>query len=166
MTEDNYTSEHEDSVAEQDDRELSEVREEAAEERPRGRHSRRERDPVIEDIIHELIGSSIEVHKALGPGLDASAYKTALAIELFERDMPTQKDVTAEVFYKETKVAEGSVDFILDGKLPVGILSVEKLLPVHNAKMLAYLRATDTKVGMLINFNAHLLKEGLRRIVL
>jgi GxxExxY protein len=117
-------------------------------------------------LTHEIIGAAIEVHKVLGPGLLESAYEVCLAQELTLRDIKFEKQKPLPVVYKDTKLEEGyRLDLLVEGKIVVELKAVEKLTPIHDAIMLTYLRLSECKIGLLINFNVPVLKDGLRRFV-
>ncbi len=125
--------------------------------------SERER---LDKITDSIIGAAIEVHKALGPGLLESAYSACLAFELAERghEVVTQKEIP--VVYKQTHLECGyRLDLLVDQAVIVELKAIDRLSPVHDAQLLSYLKLTGLKVGLLINFNVLLLKNGLRRLV-
>jgi GxxExxY protein len=106
------------------------------------------------------------VHKNLGPGYAESVYEEALCIELKERGIPFIKQPKVEVGYKGKIVGEGRLDLMVDGELIVEIKAVETLAPVHTAQVMSYLKATGKMLGLIINFNVPLLKEGIKRVIL
>lgn len=122
-----------------------------------------ERDP----LTHRVIGAAMEVHREMGPGLLESVYQKCLARELGRQGLACQLQARLPLVYKGETLDD---DFILDvyfsGQLVVELKAVEKLLPIHEAQLLTYLRLSKTRVGLLINFNVRLLKEGLKRMVL
>ncbi len=122
-----------------------------------------ERDP----LTHRIIGAAMEVHREMGPGLLESVYQKCLAHELSRQGIPCQLQSRLPLVYKGEVLDE---DFILDvffpGQLVVELKAVEKLLPIHEAQLLTYLRLSKTRVGLLINFNVRLLKDGIKRMVL
>ncbi len=118
------------------------------------------------EISYELIGVAIEIHKFLGPGLLESAYESALVYDLTELGFDVKQQVPMPFVYKNVKQNVGyRVDLIINDKILVEIKSVEKLAPVHFAQTLTYLRLSDLKLGLLINFNSKLLKNSIHRIV-
>ena len=118
------------------------------------------------DITHEIIGAAIEVHKRLGPGLLESAYEECFAHELHLRNLKVDRQVGVPVIYKETKLECGyRIDLIVEGRIVVELKSVESLAPIHEAIILTYLRLSGHKLGLLINFNVAILKDGVRRFI-
>jgi GxxExxY protein len=118
-------------------------------------------------ITHEIIGVAIEVHKHLGPGLLESAYEECLFHELQLRNLKVERQKPVPVVYKETKLECGyRLDLLVEGKIVVELKSVEGLGPIHEAIMMTYLRMSGHKLGLLINFNVNVLKDGVRRFIL
>jgi GxxExxY protein len=118
------------------------------------------------DITHEIIGAAIEVHKRLGPGLLESAYEVCLAHELRLRNLRVDQQVGVPVVYKETKLECGyRMDLLVEGRIVVDLKSIESLAPIHEAIILTYLRLSGHKIGLLINFNVAILKDGVRRFI-
>jgi len=121
----------------------------------------------LNKITESIIGAAIEVHKALGPGLLESAYEECLCKELSLRGIKFTRQITVPVEYKNTKLECGyRLDLLVENSIVVEIKSVEKLMPVHEAQLLTYLRLGHWNIGLLINFNVSLLKDGVRRRVL
>ena len=113
-----------------------------------------------------VIGAAIELHKTLGPGLLESAYEMALKSELEEMGFDVKHQVPMPFVYKEVKLEVGyRVDLIINNKILIEIKSIENLAPVHFAQTLTYLRLSGLKLGLLVNFNVLLLKDGLHRVV-
>ena len=120
----------------------------------------------VNDLTECIIGSAIEVHAALGPGLLESAYETCLCRELELRSIPFDRQAALPVRYKGVLLDAGyRMDIVVDQQVIVEIKAVEVLLPIHKAQLLSYLRLADKRVGLLINFNVPLLKQGLQRMV-
>ncbi len=118
-------------------------------------------------ITHEIIGAAMEVHKLLGPGLLESAYEECLCHEFALRKINFEKQKPVPLVYKETKLDCGfRLDLLVERRVVVELKSVEALGPIHEAIMLTYLRLSGHKLGLLINFNVTLLKEGVRRFVM
>ena len=118
-------------------------------------------------LTGQIIGAAIEVHRALGPGLLESAYEECLARELALRGVPFDRQWELPVSYKGVKLDCGyRLDLLVAGEVVVELKAVEKLLPIHDGQMLTYLRIGEWKVGLLINFNVPVLKQGIRRKVL
>ncbi len=121
----------------------------------------------IKELTRETIGSAIEVHRELGPGLLESAYVECLCRELSLRQIPFLREVGLPVIYKGLKLDCGyRVDLLVADQVAVEAKSVETLLPVHDAQLLTYLRLGRWPVGLLINFNVPVLKQGIHRRVL
>jgi GxxExxY protein len=118
------------------------------------------------EITHQIIGAAIEVHKHLGPGLLESAYEECLAHELQLRNLRVERQKPVPVVYKETKLECGyRLDLLVEGRVVVELKSVEGLGPIHEAIILTYLRMSGHKLGLLINFNVSVLKDGVRRFI-
>jgi GxxExxY protein len=115
----------------------------------------------------ELTHASIGVYRVLGPGLLESAYEECLAHEFTLRTIPFERQKPVPVVYKNTKLECGyRVDLLVDGRVVVEFEAVEALAPIHDAILLTYLRLSGCKIGLLINFHAAVLKDGIRRRVL
>ncbi len=118
------------------------------------------------EISHKIIGCAIELHKALGPGLLESAYETALAYDLSHVGLLVKTQVPMPFIYKEVKQDVGyRLDLIVEDKVIVEIKSIENLTPVHFSQTLTYLKLSDKKLALLINFNVKIPKEGIHRLV-
>jgi len=129
----------------------------------RHREIENEKDPRTAAVI----GAAIEVHRQLGPGLLESAYEQCLCHELHLRDLPFQCQVDLPVSYKGLKLDCGyKIDVIVNDEVIVELKAVERILPVHEAQLLTYLKLSGKKVGLLINFNSSLLTQGIIRRVL
>jgi GxxExxY protein len=121
----------------------------------------------VNEITEAIIGAAIEVHRALGPGLLESAYQKCLEHELKLRQIPFDRQYELPVIYKGMQLDCGyKLDFLVASQVVVEIKSVESLDSIHEAQLLTYLRLGGWKVGLLINFNVPVLKEGIRRRVL
>jgi GxxExxY protein len=116
-------------------------------------------------VSHEIIGSAIEVHRCLGPGLLERVYRRAMCIELDERGLSYWSEVQAPAVYKGHTVGEYRIDMIVEDSVIVEIKSVERNDPVFCAQLLTYLRVLDKPLGLLINFNSKLLHHGVQRFV-
>ncbi len=118
------------------------------------------------ELSHEVIGAAIEVHKVLGPGMLEFIYEEALVIELEDRGLNVVRQAEVEVSYKNRHLENKlRLDMLVDGIVIVEIKSVEKILPVYEAQLLTYLRLAEKKLGLLINFNAVVLRNSIKRIV-
>ena len=121
---------------------------------------------TINELSHELIGAGIEVHRELGPGLLESAYEGAFSHELSLRNTPHVRQVIMPVIYKGVRIETGyRIDVLVEDRIAVELKAVEKLLPVHEAQLLTYLKLTGLRVGLIINFNVELLRNGVRRML-
>lgn len=120
----------------------------------------------IERIVHDTIGCALEVHRRLGPGLLESIYADALAIELDIQKLRFQREFEIAIRYRDIPLRSHRVDMVIEGEVLVELKAVERMLPLYHAQVLSYLRASGLRIGLLINFNSHLLKEGIKRIVL
>ena len=115
----------------------------------------------------QIIGAAIEVHRQLGPGLLESAYEQCLCHELHLRGLPFKCQVDLPVSYKGLQLDCGyKIDVIVGDEVILELKSVERILPVHEAQLLTYLKLSGKKVGLLINFNSSLLTQGIIRRVL
>lgn len=118
-------------------------------------------------MTRAVIGAAIEVHKALGPGLLESAYEACLAYELQARGVAHRTQVELPIVYRGRPIGcVYRLDFLIDNRLIVELKAVEKLLPIHEAHLLTYLRLSRTKTGLLMNFNTPFLKNGIKRLSL
>ena len=118
-------------------------------------------------LSERVIGAAIEVHRQLGPGLLESAYEECLCFELKQNDIAYFRQVPLPVSYKQVRLECGyRMDVVVEQELVVEIKAVEQLMPIHHAQMMTYLRLSGLKVGLLLNFNSLVLKDGLRRVVL
>jgi GxxExxY protein len=118
------------------------------------------------EITHEIIGAAMEVHKRLDPGLLESAYEECLSHELRLRNLRVDRQLGIPVVYKEVKLECGyRLDLLVEGRVVVELKSIEGLAPIHEAIILTYLRLSGHKIGLLINFNVTVLKDGVRRFI-
>ena len=121
----------------------------------------------INKITEKIIGCAIEVHKNLGPGLLESAYEECLCYELDKNGLYFERQKPVPVVYKEIKLDCGyRPDLIIEKEIIVELKSIDSIAPIHEAQMLTYLRFANKKIGLLINFNVTVLKNGLRRFIL
>jgi len=117
-------------------------------------------------ITESIIGAAIEVHRALGPGLLESAYEACLTFELMQRGLKVEQQKPLPVVYREVKLDCGyRLDLLVEEAVIVEVKAVDRLAPIHQAQLLSYLRLSGCKVGLLINFNVKVLKDGIRRVV-
>ena len=120
------------------------------------------KDPLSQKVI----GAAIEMHRALGPGLLESAYEVCLCLELTKAGVTFKRQVEMPVSYKGKRIDCGyRADLIIEGTLLVELKSVDRLLPIHQAQLLTYLKLSGIRTGLLINFNSKVLKDGIKRLV-
>jgi GxxExxY protein len=118
------------------------------------------------DISYKIIGCVIEIHKNIGPGLLESAYENALAHDLKELGFQVKQQISMPFTYKGIKQNVGyRIDLLVENKVIIEVKSLEALAPVHYAQTLTYLRLSELKLALLINFNCKLLKDNIHRIV-
>ncbi len=117
-------------------------------------------------VAHEVIGAAIAVHRALGPGYLESVYEAALAVELEARGVAFERQVTFALHYRGRPVGGGKLDFLVGSCVVVELKAVEAFADIHLAQIISYLKATGHHLGLLINFNVPVLKQGIRRIAL
>jgi len=125
-----------------------------------------EPDAETDRLAHLVIGAAIEVHRQLGPGLLERVYEEALCIEFDLRKIPFTRQSGVDISYKGRPVGQGKLDLLVGDRLIVELKAVEKLAPIHSAQMISYLRMTKRNLGLLINFNVPMVKDGIKRIVL
>jgi len=119
-----------------------------------------------ESLTEQIIGSAIEVHRQLGPGLLESIYEECLALEFSLRGLRFERQKPLAIQYKGRRVAADlRIDMWVERQVVVELKAVEKVLPVHEAQLLTYLRLSKTRLGLLINFNVPVLKDGLKRMI-
>src|SRR5471030_2894262 len=118
------------------------------------------------EISSIVIGAGIEVHKALGPGLLESAYKECLFYKLYQSGLYVEKEKPMPLIFEEIKLECGyRIDLLVENKVVIEIKSVEALTDVHLAQTLTYIKLGNYKLGLLMNFNVVLLKEGIKRVI-
>lgn len=119
----------------------------------------------VEDVLSRVIGACIEVHRHLGPGFLESIYHRAVWIELKERGLAFEVEKSIAIVYKG-KVLQGQrLDLIVESKVVLEVKAVSQLEEIHGSQVVSYLRATGLRAGLLANFNAVVMKRGIRRIV-
>jgi GxxExxY protein len=122
---------------------------------------------LVESLTETIIGAAIEVHRELGPGLLESVYEECLAHELDLRGVEFRRQVELPVVYKGVALnCCYRMDLVVEDAVVLELKTVEKLLPVHEAQLLTYLRLSGKRIGFLLNFNAALLRDGMKRMVL
>ena len=120
----------------------------------------------LNKITEAIIGAAINVHRELGPGLLESAYEACLAFDLSDTGLFIEQQKPLPVIYKNVKLDCGyRLDLLVEKEVIVELKSVEKILPIHKAQLMSYLKLSGCKVGLLINFNVEVLKDGIVRIV-
>lgn len=118
------------------------------------------------EISYKIIGAAIELHRTIGPGLLESVYESALAYDLKELGFKVQQQVPRPFIYKDLKMETGfRIDLLVEEKVIVEIKCVHTINEVHLAQTLTYLKLSDIKLGLLINFRTAILKDGIKRIV-
>jgi GxxExxY protein len=116
------------------------------------------------DLTYKIIGCAYEVHSNLGPGLLESTYEICLEHELINEGLIVQRQVSLPVVYKDKKLDAGyRIDLLVENKIVIELKSVDELVPVHEAQLLTYLKLSNKKIGLLINFNVKDLKKGIMR---
>ncbi len=119
----------------------------------------------LDELASCVIGAAIEVHKHLGPGYLESVYEEALAVELKLRGIPYVRQHPISVAYKDRSIGEGRVDLLVGNRLIVELKAVENILPIHKSQIISYLKAASLPLGLLINFNVCMMRDGIQRIV-
>jgi GxxExxY protein len=127
--------------------------------------ARPEPSKEVDDLARKIIGAAVEVHRALGPGYTENVYEEALCIEIDELAIPFERQVKVAVEYKGRKVGEGRLDLLVAKILPVELKAVESLATILQAQLISYLKMTHLQLGLLINFNVPLLKQGIKRVI-
>ena len=118
------------------------------------------------EIAYQIVGASLELHREVGPGLLESAYESALAYELAQRGLSVKKQCAMPFHYKNVMMEIGyKIDLLVVDKVSIELKSVEQLHPVHYAQTLTYLKLSNLKLALLINFNEKFIKDGIHRIV-
>lgn len=121
----------------------------------------------INQITEKIIGCAIEVHRHLGPGLLESAYEECLFFELQNVGLRVERQVAVPVIYKEIKLECGyRIDLLIENQVVIELKVVDAFNPVHEAQILTYMKFADKPIGLLINFNVTLLKNGIKRYII
>ncbi len=121
----------------------------------------------LNDLTQKIIGAAIEVHRVLGPGLLESAYERCLVYELEKLGLRVETQKSLPIVYKEVDIEAGyRIDVLVEGQVVIELKAVERFTDVHEAQILTYLKLSGCKVGLLINFDVKLLKNGVRRFVM
>ncbi|MDT3696027.1 MAG: GxxExxY protein [Ignavibacterium sp.] len=120
-----------------------------------------------DQLTSRIIGCAIEVHKNLGPGLLESVYEECLCHELSENNILFERQKPVSINYKSIKLDAGyRIDILVENLVIVELKSIDALAPIHTAQVLTYLKFSEKKIGLLINFNVTRLKDGIKRYVL
>jgi GxxExxY protein len=120
----------------------------------------------INDVTGHLIGMAIEIHRVLGPGLFEHTYEDCLELEMSLAGFKFARQAELHMVYKTVHLPRVyRADFIVENAVVVEVKSIDRLLSVHNSQVLTYLRASGCHVGLILNFNTHLMKQGIRRLV-
>jgi GxxExxY protein len=130
----------------------------------RARHG--EIEPELDALTERIIGACIEVHKWLGPGLTELLYQEALCHEFDLRGIRYEKQVKVPVVYKGKPIGETRIDVLVEGSVIVELKACDALNAVHRAQLICYLRLKNLELGLLVNFNVAILKDGLKRVIL
>lgn len=124
-------------------------------------------NPDINQLTEQIIGAAIEVHRILGPGLLESAYQRAMGHELTLRNVPFEEQKLCFIKYKDLLIEDAyRLDFLVNGLVVVELKTVDSLLEIHDTQVLTYLKFSDCRVGLLMNFRSTILTRGLRRLAL
>ncbi len=127
---------------------------------------REEPEEELDVLAKAVVNAAFKVHTELGPGLLEGVYEVCLAHELIKRGLKVDRQVALPVLYDGVKIEAGlRLDILVEGKLIVELKAVENLLPVHKAQMLTYLKLSSRCLGLLINFNVPLIKDGIKRVI-
>ena len=126
----------------------------------------KEPSPEVDELARKVIGALIEVHRKLGPGFLESVYEEAACIEFTKNRIPYERQVKIVIEYDGRMVGEARIDLLINKKLIVELKAVDALVPIHQAQLMSYLRMTKLELGLLVNFNVPVLKNGIKRIVL
>ena len=121
---------------------------------------------LLDRITEAIIGAAIEVHRSLGPGLLESAYEACLVFELIGRGLKVEQQKPLPVIYRKVELdCAYRLDLLVEEMVIVEVKAVDRIEPIHQAQLLSYLKLSGCKVGLLINFNVKVLKDGIRRAV-
>ena len=119
----------------------------------------------INEVTAIVIDSAMEVHTALGPGLLESAYESCLKHELVSRNIKVSSQLELPITYKNNSIDSGyRIDLLVDDRVIVELKAVDRILPIHEAQLLSYLKMSNLKIGLLLNFNVTRLKHGIKRL--
>jgi GxxExxY protein len=124
------------------------------------------REFPLKEVTERIISCALEVHSTLGPGVLESVYEEALAHEFTLRGIEYEKQKEISLKYKGKAIGKHRIDFLVESEIVLELKAVETMNKIYEAQILTYLRAIDKKVGLLINFNAERLKDGIKRLIL
>jgi GxxExxY protein len=117
-------------------------------------------------LTSEIIGSAVEVHRHLGPGLLESTYEECMAFELQERKLVVQRQYEIPVLYKGNKLEQNyRIDLLVNNQVIIELKSIKKIEPIHDAQLLTYLKLANIRYGLLLNFNVPVMRQGIKRIL-
>ncbi len=120
----------------------------------------------LRELTHQIIAAAIEVHRELGPGLLESTYEACLCEELRLRGLKWKRQLSVPIRYKNVMIQEAyRIDLVVEDQVVIELKSIESLAPIHEVQVLTYLKHLDLRVGLLINFNVAVLKDGIKRVV-
>lgn len=120
----------------------------------------------LNELTGAIIGAAIEVHRNLGPGLLESAYESCLLWELRQLDLKVEPQVPVPIRYKGLQLDAGyRIDLLVQDKVIVELKATDKIQPIHTAQVLTYLKMTDLKMALILNFNVELMRSGIKRII-
>ena len=120
----------------------------------------------LNDLTGAIIGAAIEVHRNLGPGLLESAYESCLMWELRQKNLKVEPQVPVPIRYKGLQLDAGyRIDLLVQEKIIVELKAIDKIQPIHTAQVLTYLKMTELKMALILNFNVELMRSGIKRIV-
>ena len=121
----------------------------------------------LNKITEKIIGAAIDVHRELGPGLLESAYEACVAYELVDRGLAVERQKQLPISYRGKRIDVGyRIDLLVEETVIVELKAVDHVIPIHEAQLLSYLKLSGCRVGLLINFNVKVLKDGIHRLVL
>jgi GxxExxY protein len=119
-----------------------------------------------DELTKRIIGAAMKVHTSLGPGLLESAYEACLCFELQKAGIKVERQKKLPIIYEELRLEEGyRIDILVDGQIVVELKAISKLEPVHEAQLLSYLRLSNCKLGLLLNFHVAHMRDGIRRVI-
>ena len=124
-----------------------------------------EPDQQVDELARAVIGATIEVHRHLGPGYLEGIYEEALFVELVDAGIPVERQKEISVSYKGRSIGKHRLDLLVGGKLVVELKAVEELAEIHKAQVISYLKTTGLQLGLLINFNVPILRNGIQRVI-